>query len=117
MGIWKYRKPEPSDVRGLCVICQIKPQKKAQNRYRAICSYCYKKEHGKGDVKSQKKRHALKVLRPYRQHLKSICEKCGFVPVKFCQLDIHHIDGDHKNNDIKNLQTLCSNCHRLEHFE
>ncbi len=31
-----------------------------------------------------------------------------------CQLDVDHIDEDHDNNDSNNLQTLCSNCHRLK---
>jgi len=26
-------------------------------------------------------------------------------------LEIHHIDGDNKNNELKNLQILCPNCH------
>lgn len=26
-------------------------------------------------------------------------------------LEIHHIDGDHSNNDLSNLQLLCPNCH------
>ena len=30
------------------------------------------------------------------------------------QLTVDHIDGDPNNNDPKNLQTLCSNCHDLK---
>ncbi|MDP8925444.1 MAG: HNH endonuclease [Actinomycetota bacterium] len=26
---------------------------------------------------------------------------------------MHHLDGDHGNNDRSNLATLCANCHRL----
>ena len=29
--------------------------------------------------------------------------------------DIHHIDGDKKNNDIYNLQCLCKSCHGKKH--
>lgn len=43
---------------------------------------------------------------------KETCERCGFVPEHACQLEIHHIDGDRKNNAVNNLQTLCSNCHQ-----
>lgn len=39
---------------------------------------------------------------------------CGFVPVDECQLDVDHINGDHSDNSIENLQTLCANCHRLK---
>jgi hypothetical protein len=51
----------------------------------------------------------------YRMFLKSSCERCSFVPEDTCQLDIHHQDGNHENDDPKNLQTLCANCHRLVH--
>lgn len=51
---------------------------------------------------------------PYRRHKKDHCELCGFVAVYKGQLDVDHIDGNHKNNDINNLQTLCANCHRLK---
>ena len=49
----------------------------------------------------------------YKQHRKLKCEECGFIPKHKCQLDVHHKDGNHSNDDIKNLQTLCANCHRL----
>ena len=43
------------------------------------------------------------------------CEKCGLEkwnnqPIP---LEIHHIDGDHLNNTLDNLQILCCNCHAL----
>ena len=45
------------------------------------------------------------------------CEKCGWNEInKFTgkvPLQIHHIDGDCMNNNIKNLQLLCPNCHSL----
>jgi hypothetical protein len=45
---------------------------------------------------------------------KDYCEECGFVAIHRSQLDIDHIDGNHLNNDMANLQTLCANCHRLK---
>ena len=50
----------------------------------------------------------------YRRHLGTSCECCGFTPEHPAQLDIDHRDGDHKNDDPSNLQTLCANCHRLK---
>ena len=38
------------------------------------------------------------------------CEACGREAV-----DIHHIDNDRKNNDIKNLIGLCRKCHSRAH--
>jgi 5-methylcytosine-specific restriction endonuclease McrA len=48
------------------------------------------------------------------KYKKDYCEECGFVAVHRSQLDIDHIDGNHLNNDMTNLQTLCANCHRLK---
>lgn len=41
------------------------------------------------------------------------CECCGLTewlgePIN---LEIHHIDGDHNNNELENIQLLCPNCH------
>lgn len=55
-------------------------------------------------------------VRRYRKHKKDHCEKCGFIPEHRCQLDVDHIDGNHKNNELSNLQTLCANCHRLKTY-
>lgn len=41
------------------------------------------------------------------------CECCGLTEWmgKEINLEIHHIDGDHSNNELENLQLLCPNCH------
>jgi len=38
------------------------------------------------------------------------------VALHHTQLDVDHIDGDHRNNDPANLQTLCKNCHVLKTY-
>lgn len=41
------------------------------------------------------------------------CEVCGlssWMGVTI-QLQLHHLDGDHRNNEESNLQILCPNCH------
>lgn len=55
-----------------------------------------------------------KLQQPYAKFKKSSCDFCGFKAIDTCQLDIDHIDGNHKNNSLENLQTLCANCHRLK---
>lgn len=52
--------------------------------------------------------------RKYTREKKDTCEYCGFKPIWMGQLDVDHIDGNHKNCDPSNLQTLCANCHRLK---
>lgn len=41
------------------------------------------------------------------------CENCG--NDNPCVLEVHHEDGDRKNNEIDNLKLLCANCHLIEH--
>lgn len=52
----------------------------------------------------------LQNNRPYK------CENCGcdgHWQNGMITLHVHHIDGNHQNNDISNLQFLCPNCHAL----
>ena len=45
------------------------------------------------------------------------CERCGWGEIneftKTIPLEIHHIDGNYRNNREENLQVLCPNCHSL----
>lgn len=60
-----------------------------------------------------------KVLRGYIERHKVIpyiCSKCGCNGIwqdGIISLEVHHIDGDNTNNEIKNLTYLCPNCHAL----
>ena len=44
------------------------------------------------------------------------CEKCCIDTWQGhpAPLELHHLDGDHFNNSLDNLQILCPNCHSLE---
>ncbi len=48
-----------------------------------------------------------------RNNFPSICILCKADDIRV--LAVHHIDENHKNNDIKNLAWLCHNCHYLVH--
>ena len=47
----------------------------------------------------------------------SSCQKCGWsevnIKTKRVPLEVHHIDGDHYNNGLSNLELLCPNCHSI----
>jgi hypothetical protein len=48
-----------------------------------------------------------------RKHLGPRCEMCG----SNIALDVHHLDGNIKNNESGNLQTLCHGCHMKWHLK
>lgn len=53
------------------------------------------------------------VLRRYK--ILQICSYCGEKDARV--LATHHIDENHKNNNIDNLTWLCHNCHSLVHYD
>lgn len=88
-----------------------KPKKDGTRYYARRCRGCrHERSYG---VRHPFHTHK-KYSRPYLIHRKSSCEDCGFVPKVLCQLEVDHIDGNHKNNSIENLKTLCANCHRYK---
>jgi len=59
-------------------------------------------------------KHGLNKYR--RQKLKvseNKCEDCGIDDLDV--LEIHHLDGNRKNNKMENLAILCANCHKKRH--
>lgn len=111
----RFRKTEPTNVRGICVRCGKNPQKGKQGGlFRAICSSCDSELY---ETKEMKRFRSRKSISPYIVFKRDCCEVCGFVPKHSCQLDVDHINGNHKDNREENLQTLCANCHRLKSLE
>lgn len=59
-----------------------------------------------------------KTIREYLiDQAQNKCEICGWgeinLTTKKVPLEIHHIDGNYRNNAKENLQVLCPNCHSL----
>ena len=47
--------------------------------------------------------------------LPSVCAMCGYDDYPQI-LEVHHIDLDHSNHTLSNLQILCPNCHAVVHL-
>lgn len=69
------------------------------------------------DSKPSTKQMKIKKFRKYHHIFQGAyglqpwwCVRCGAE----CEV-IHHVDRDRNNNEIENLQPLCSDCHRFVH--
>ncbi len=82
--------------------------------YKSLCNRC--------SSASQGRRGYLLNVVPLK---KNYCEntdgrlnfKCTATDLRAYQLQMDHIDGNHKNNVPKNIQTLCGNCHTRKTIE
>lgn len=61
-----------------------------------------------------KERNKLKSS-PHRRFVKPLCSRCNYSPEDIIEIDVHHVDENHDNNDPTNLVSLCACCHRLVH--
>ena len=103
-GVWKHKLifVNSQERKGLCSFCgEVKIRPSHTGKFGWAC-----------DVKDREASHPERA--EYRKFKGGKCERCGFVAENGIQLDVHHIDRNHSNNNSKNLMTLCANCHRLE---
>lgn len=119
----------PRSSRQLCDSCrkavkkknrESRPEVRSSYVKGRVLAFCYKCHRPKPPhtrllcVECTEERR--RTIKPYRQHIKAVCERCGFLPEHDCQLQAHHLDGDHGNDEAENIQTLCANCHNLRTF-
>jgi hypothetical protein len=96
-----YQQP----TRRLCESCNVSlvksngKSKHGFTKWHKYCNTCSKATYNKKNG--------------YRLHKKNKCEKCGFVPIDMCQLDIVYKDGNTSNKEKNNVKTFCANCSRL----
>jgi hypothetical protein len=115
------RKKKPQQY---CIICK-KPRSRYSKKY---CSVQCIAEHryqmvvdnwltGKDPGYNKAKLLKQSIRRYLLKQANNACQLCGWnkchpvngLPV----LQVHHIDGDWRNNRPENLQVLCPNCHAL----
>ncbi len=105
MGKWIHRviNKDPIKMMGECLSCgRIRLRR---NHKVLICSTSRRILAHPPDI------HRRPFLKP---HILGQCEKCGILNKDKRFFDVNHIDGDHDNNNIENLELLCPNCHRIE---
>ncbi len=92
---------------GSCKLCMNKVTQAWYDAHPEVTRTKYEKRGHKPRVKGTQRRE-------HRKYLEDKCRRCGFVPEDNCQLTVDHIDRNHKNNEVANLQTLCACCHNLK---
>ena len=112
-----------------CLHCGKKLERKSKKFCSQSCQNEYNYESKirdwkNGDFDGLKGNSQLsKYIRTYMlRKTNNSCELCGWNKInpftKTCPLEIHHIDGNYKNNQEENLQVLCPNCHSLtDHYK
>ena len=110
----------------LCVSCYHKRRRKEKRGRTILCPRCQRtKLHGaKGfcmpcyqttfHLDRTKQYRIFKEYNLKEDIYKKITNKCLLCNFKHI-VDIHHLDKNHKNNDLKNLIGLCPNHHKLIH--
>ena len=91
----------------------VSTNKKGVKYYRNICGPCHYSRLGiQGwEYKNHRKDYCENARGKYRGWLGVPCDITAF-PKRFLQID--HLDGDHDNNELDNLMTLCPTCHAVK---
>ncbi|MAG91236.1 hypothetical protein CMO83_01005 [Candidatus Woesearchaeota archaeon] len=111
-------------ARGYCYRCY---KRVGWKRKKILCSNCNRRRHHKAFglcggchvrlhhyektlARNAKRYHGI----DYQLYKKTTekCNSCGFSKI----VQIHHLDGNTRNNDLKNIVGLCPNCHKLIHM-
>jgi hypothetical protein len=99
-------------VEVLCSVCDtstLKSKSLVERNDKNYCSReCYNFRNG---LHKKLKRNTIF----YKQLLETTTCKCGENTSYLLQ--IHHIDGNNKHNEINNLEVVCANCHIKRHLK
>jgi hypothetical protein len=102
-----------SNLKNYCLSCGESLDRMGRRFCNPTCYSNYRKKK----TIMRLENNELKDLHHIRNHVLNIrgnkCQKCGSFKWNgsIIPLEIHHIDGDKKNNKLSNLMVLCPNCH------
>jgi hypothetical protein len=111
------RNRTPKGITRQCCNCQKEfiTSKNSTGKFcSSLCSSTYKKKKTMKEWLDGEHTPSAGTLRQYLKELKPAeCENCKLshwngMPIP---LEMDHKDGNHKNNQLNNLQLLCPNCH------
>jgi len=100
-------RPDAQKKDFICKFCQIPFKRRAFNN---ACYFCSRDCSGFFQMVHSNVAYFYKAF----SWLPHECEICKIDDYQV--LCVHHRDKDRKNNEIKNLQILCANCHYRIHF-
>lgn len=119
----KLMKPTPVKY---CAYCGAKLERKIYNgrredltafNRRKYCGFeCMKRAFVKKDATNQnwgESHHSARKIVYLIEDREKVCEICGSTK----NVDIHHKDGNHHNNESDNLMLVCRSCHMKLHRE
>ena len=99
-----------------CVICD---KLILSSLHRITCSRVCSNIYRKGiKYKLGRPKDKVEEIRSIKTRLFSVrgekCERCGYDKSEILQ--VHHKDKNRRNNDFKNLEIVCPNCHFEDHY-
>lgn len=126
----KYRKRKKTGKNIACIICgNLKYKTKSRNNSKSKLSFCSRKCK---ELAQRRKSEYYNLLSPhknkevlgvntYRQDLMESlseikCCRCGYNKIVGI-LEVHHKNRNRKDNHLNNLELLCPNCHKEEHYK
>ena len=98
-----------------CPVCGAEFEtNKGHSREKITCSYACSNTHFRSGQNNPNWKDDINEW-TYRRICFSVWERkciiCGFDKV----VDVHHLDENHNNNDVRNLVPLCPNHHKMYH--
>ena len=90
--------------------CSNVARRTSEGKYGKVCETCSRRASGQKDTGARQRK--FKQLRG-----RCACEVCGYRHESAAFFDVHHIDGNHRNDANVNLIVVCPNCHRRAHLD